>query len=319
MAHTAAPDDLQAYAVKLGIEPDDELLPQAMQVPLSAAWRECWDEHGAKFYHSATLGRSSWTHPRRDAFLQRYVTLKAARELDEHARPELSVCLARISGGGEFEAEAEQLLAFGALAAQLLASLDITTEPHASAVRDFGTPGLLKCCQALLQPVVADMAVLKPALRRAAAENEDLANKLEGRRAQLEVLEQRQRTVKAQLSELRSASVAAAGAPPSAPVGIGRRAWKGSLGAAPAVADGTTTAVTLSLSTPLTLFEGEEPASLAEWLNKEPSTDDAAAGAEGNILGICSGAWSLKPAAGAGATGDGKGAAWSGSNTWTAT
>ena len=274
----------------------------------AAAWRECWDEHGAKFYHSAALGRSSWTHPRRDAFLQRYVTLKCARELDEAAWPQVVDCINRIAAGGAVEAESEQLVAFGALAGQLVSAPDAATEPAAA---------LLRVCQTLLQPLMDDMSHLRPALHRAAAENEDLARRLEARRVQLEVLEQRQRTIKAEIRQRQQA--AAAGAPPVRRGPIGRRAWTVDSPAESSSATGPLSSVTveLSLSKPLPLL-GPPPSassSLAEWAQGEHKQTEGAGG-DVNGGGVrCSGTWSLQ------APGEQAAAAemrlkWAGLNTW---
>ena len=320
--------DLLAFAAELGIEPDDELLPEAMRVPLSVAWRECWDERGEKFYHSPAFGRSSWSHPRRDAFLQRYITLKAARELDEAARPHVVACLDRITTGSAVEGEREQLLAFGAQAAQLAANVDVGKETYADPV---SSAALLQVCQTLLQPLMDDMSQLRPALHRAAAENEDLARRLESRRVQLEVVEQRQRSIKARLRERQQ--VATCATPPNHRRPIGRRPWR--IGTRAAAAEDTVppapaelgvapeesiTAV-LSLSKALFLFpDPASSSSLSEWLRGE-DTDPADSS-------VCTGTWTLQattesdsrpPPGNADQAAAASGAArfrWAGANSW---
>ena len=284
--------DLLAFAAELGIEPDDELLPEAMRVPLSLAWRECWDERGEKFYHSPALGRSSWSHPRRDAFLQRYIALKVARELDEAARPHIVACLDRITTGSAVQGESEKLLAFGAQAAQLAANIDVDTADAGPAF----SATLLQVCQTLLQPLMDDMSQLRPALHRAAAENEDLARRLESRRVQLEVVEQRQRSIKARLRERQQAATCVT--PHNHRRPIGRRPWPiGTLATAaedtvppatagPGVAPDEPIAAQLSLSKALLLFpDPTSPSSLSEWLRGE-DTDPADSS-------VCTGSWTL--------------------------
>ena len=210
--------------------------------------------------------------------------------------------------GGAVEAESEQLVAFGALAGQLVSAPDAATEPAAA---------LLRVCQTLLQPLMDDMSHLRPALHRAAAENEDLARRLEARRVQLEVLEQRQRTIKAEIRQRQQA--AAAGAPPVRRGPIGRRAWTVDSPAESSSATGPLSSVTveLSLSKPLPLL-GPPPSassSLAEWAQGE---DKQTEGAGGDVNGggvRCSGTWSLQ------APGEQAAAAemrlkWTGLNTW---
>jgi hypothetical protein len=238
------------------------------------------------------LGRSSWTHPRRDAFLQRYITLKAARELDEAARTQVVACIDRMIAGSAVEAEREQLLAFGAQAAQLASDVDVTSEVYAE---PGASAALLQVCQTLLQPLMDDMSQLRPALQRAAAENEDLARRLESRRVQLEVLEQRQRSIKAKIRQRQQ--VAACKTPPIDRRPIGRRPWPISAPAAAAspgtaeleTAHGHSLTAELSLSKALLLFPvPASSSSLSEWVRGE-DTDHA--DAPGSV--VCSGTWTL--------------------------
>ena len=288
----AAHDDLAAFATQLGIEPDDELLPLAMNVPLSAAWREHRDARGQAFFHCAALGRSSWTHPRRDAFLQRYIALKIDRELDERARPQLAAALARVAGGGAAEAERELLLGGAALSAELLAALD-TAGPGVQ------HGALLQACQLLAQPVVNDLDHLRSALRRGVAQNEELERQLEARRLELEALEHRNRAAKTQLTERN------AGRLPSPRCRIGRvRRPDGMLaGAAPAAAE----AVELTLSESLTLLE-VAPAGLGDWARGSSAPEEAPESLMGSSA-AASGRWAMPD-------GESDDAAWTGTNTW---
>ena len=106
----AAPGGLLQIAESLGISADDEILAEAVSVPLagefvcpatrastgpppsltvcvmSATWSAHQDRHGKHFYYNSVLELSSWEHPQRDVFLRRYIALRIRREYDDASR-----------------------------------------------------------------------------------------------------------------------------------------------------------------------------------------------------------------------------------------
>eukprot|EP01047_Picozoa_sp_COSAG01_P042832 COSAG01_NODE_3765_length_5722_cov_6.999644_3_plen_274_part_00 len=232
-------------------------------------WSQHTDDHGQHYYFNATLGRSSWTHPRRDAFLQRYIALKVNRDYNVGGaeREALGQVLDGLlaEGGGGLEEARAALLDNVSLSAQLLAERALPPPTGASDGGDGGGGGggaaaALDAVGALLQPLLADIEHLQNALRRAMVENADLEKRLQAGAVQLRLEEERRQQLAAQAHTRASlglprAKIGRRATPPHAPRG-GATVPSAAAGSG----GGYDATVRLVMSSEWTLFEGPEPA-----------------------------------------------------------
>eukprot|EP01048_Picozoa_sp_COSAG05_P011549 COSAG05_NODE_1095_length_5901_cov_26.506205_1_plen_304_part_00 len=276
-----APRDLVAYAQELGIDPADELLPQAMDVPLTEAWTE-HRKDGRTFYFNSAQGRSSWTHPRRDAFLQRYIGLKINRDYEGGDLTTLKECLDGLARDGGLDSRRETLMSNVSLSSQLLSEFDDRKADYAEVGVKHGD--LLGASQGLLRSLLADIDQLKQALRRGAVENKELEMQLETNNVLIRLERERRDALAAQVQAQ-----------------SGRQTRQAKIGrvrptAPRPSADELLTAgatVRFSMSPTWSLFEGATP-STATQEKAAAAAAVAPAGKGSEVVAFCSGVWALQ-------------------------
>ena len=276
------PADLAAYALELGIGSDDELLPEAMKVPLTEAWTE-HEKDGRTFYFNSTQGRSSWAHPRRDAFLQRYIGMKINRDYNDSDLAPLKDCLDGLARTGELDARRETLMANVSLSSQLLSDFDDRKAEYAEV--DLKHEDLLGASQGLLQSLLNDIEQLKQALRRQAADNLELEQKVETNNILLRLERQRRDALEAQLQAKVGMQTR------QAKIGRVRRPIAPKPSSEELLAAGAT--VRLALSPLWPLFGGGAPCKATQEAADALSVGPVG-GKTGETVSFCSGVWALR-------------------------